>query len=235
MKIMKYLGATLTLVFFLPGLVCAYGDGAATGAVKNGLDSGKVCRCETLDEVRQGQRWHTRPEALKKTAYEFVSSFPDAERNLLDNYKTGTFTKEEVKEILQWLRDNRLYMSDKALKVLNELNDTPEGSATKSTKTTSTGTSTTTTASAPGIKTTPSTPKAKIKQSIKSKTVGLEMIGGKITNLYYDLKEKHPDKNEFALQDMVYRKIFTKEERNVIESDLMLHLRTRTVINDILR
>jgi len=134
----------LALLLSLPTCATAYGGGGADETV-SALGTNKVCRCETLDEVRKGQRWHTRPDAIKKTAYEFVSSFPDADRNFLDSYDTGAFTKEEAVEILQWLKTNRLYMSDKALTLLNTLTGTSGTASTSDTNVTSTSQSTQTT------------------------------------------------------------------------------------------
>lgn len=232
MKTMKCLSAIMALLLVFPVLAYTYGDGAAVGAVTPGLDSGEICRCETLDEVRQGQRWPTRPEAMKKTAYEFLSSFSDAERNLLDSYDTGNFTKEEVKDILQWLRDNRMYMSDKALAVLNTLTGPSKGAATKHTKTASTGKSTQTTAAVAVTKPKPGTPKKVLKQSIAWKHMAFYIAKETVRKAYVGLKEQYPDKNEFAIQDLLYRKIFTKEERNLIESDLKNHLATRALLNE---
>ena len=235
MKITRCLFVTLAVMLVFPCLVLAYGGsgGGTQGQMESGLDSGKICQCKTLDEVQKGQRWHTRPDAMKKTAYEFLDSFPDADRNLLDSYDTGAFTDEEVKDILQWLKDNKMYMSDRALKTLNKLSGTPEGSATKSPKTTSSGKSMETTASAPATKTTSSTPKQLIEDSIKLKQLGLFCTSRKVREMFAELQEQHPKKNEFAIQDMLYRKIFTKEERDVLESDLKNHLCTRAVLNEV--
>jgi hypothetical protein len=224
-KRVQAVSVTLAILLVLPCLVFAYGDGAATGSVKNGLDSGKVCRCETLDEVRQGQRWHTRPETLKNTAYEFLSSFQDAERNLLDNYDQGDLTKDEVKDILQWLKDNKMYMSDKALKVLNTLAGTAESTDTKSPKISSSAQSPETTSGPSGTAATTLTPQDKAKISATKKFYAYFMQGPQlVSDTYIKLRIKHPKKNHFALNDMVYRQMFTKEERNVIQSELKVYL-----------
>jgi hypothetical protein len=232
-KITRFLFVTLAVILVFPCLVLAYGGsgGGTQGQIESGSDSGKICQCETIEEARKGQRWHTRPDAMKKTAYEFLESFPDADRNLMDSYDTGAFTDEEVKDILQWLKDNKMYMSDRALKTLNKLSGTPEGSATKTPKTTSTGKSMETTASAPATKTTSSPSVDKIEQSIKAKKYFIVIMPGSVKNLYKNLKGKYPDKNHFAIQDMLYRKIFTKQERNVIESDLKTHLNIRLLLD----
>jgi hypothetical protein len=233
-KITRFLFVTLAVMLIFPCLVLPYGGGedATQVGIESGLDSGKICQCKTLEEVRKGQRWQTRPGAMKKTAYEFLNSFHDADRNLMDSYDTGAFTDDEMKDILQWLKDNKMYMSDRALETLNKLSDTPEDSATKSSKTTSSGKSTQTTASAPATKTTSSPSIDQIKNSIEIKKSFLFMVPHSVQALYNKLKGKHPDKNHFAIQDMLYRKIFTKQERNVIESDLKTHVNIRLLLNE---
>lgn len=228
--------AALAIVLVVPCLVFAYGDGAAAGAVKPGLDSGKVCRCETLDEVRDGQRWHTRPEAMKKTAYEFLSSFPEAERNLLDSYDTGAFTDDEVKDILQWLKNNRMYMSDKALAVLNTLTGTSDGTVTKDTTNTSAAHSTPITSGPTSTTAASLTPQDKAKISATIKFYAYFMQGPQlVSDKYVELSIKHPHKNHFELNNMVYKQIFTKNERNVIQSDLKAYLGVMNRIDKITR
>ena len=75
MRTSKFLILFLLIILAFPSLIVAYGEGTTQGAVKSGIDSGKICRCETLEEVRQGYKWSTRPEAMKKSPYEAVSSF----------------------------------------------------------------------------------------------------------------------------------------------------------------
>jgi hypothetical protein len=234
-KISRFLFVTLAVMLIFPCLLLAYGGGedATQVGIESGLDSGKICQCKTLEEVRKGQRWHTRPGAMKKTAYEFLDSFHDAERNLLDSYDTGAFTDEEMKDILRWLKDNKMYMSDKALKTLNKLSGTPEDSVTKSSKITSSGKSTQTTAVVTVTKPNPVPPKKVLTQSIALKHMAIHIAKEAVRKKYAGLKNQYPNKNEFAIQDLLYRKIFTKEERNFIESDLKNHMATRALLNEV--
>jgi hypothetical protein len=235
-KITRFLFVTLAVMLVYPCLLLAYGGGedATQVEIESGLDSGKICRCKTLDEVQKGQRWHTRPEAMKNTAYEFLDNFPDADRNLMDRYEAGDFTDEEVKDILQWLKDNKMYMSDRALKTLNKLSGTPEGSATKSSKTTSSGKSAQPTASTPGTTTTSSTPEDAVKAMAQKKIFAyLIQCPPLVTNMYDKFKYQNANKNHFELNNMVFRKLFTKKERDLIQSDLKVYIRIMNRIDQL--
>jgi hypothetical protein len=187
-KRVQAVSVTLAILLVLPCLVFAYGDGAATGAVKNGLDSGKVCRCETLDEVRQGQRWHTRPEAMRKSPYEAASRFWDAEQSLLLGYKHGNYTKEEMIEIFQWLKTNKLFISDKALIFFDGL----------------TGTSATTTVSSTTTPTTPTTPLSKVPIYTRWKA-----MLKRAKQMYLE----HPNRSRTAIAHNLYKEMHTPEEQ----------------------
>jgi hypothetical protein len=140
-KITRFLFVTLAVMLVYPCLVLAYGGGEGTtqSGIGSGLDSGKICQCETLEQVRKGERWNTRPEAMKKSPYEAAGSFWDAEQSLLTGYKHGSYTKEEMIEIFKWLKTNKFFISDVAMEEFNKLT---EATGTKSLPQTKTTTST---------------------------------------------------------------------------------------------
>ena len=56
-----------------------------------------------------------------------------------------------------------------------------------------------------------------------------------MSNMYIKLKIQNPQKNHFELNNMVYRQMFTKEERNLIQSDLKVYIGVMNRIDKITR
>lgn len=51
--------------------------------------------------------------------------------------------------------------------------------------------------------------------------------------MFAQLQEQHPQKNEFDIQGMVFRKIFTKQERDEISKDMETQLYIMGMINEV--
>lgn len=190
MKTSKFLIFFLSIMFAFPSMAVAYGEGTTQGAVKSGLDSGKICRCESLEEVRQGYKWNTRPEAMKKSPYEAVSSFWDAEQSLLIGYEHGAYTKEEMIEIFQWLKKNKFFISDVAMEKFNKILDE---TGTKSSSKTKTTTST------------------KKPQTIFAKYPGVpapNVVLIRARQIY----QKHPNRSRVSVAHNIHKEMYTPEE-----------------------
>ena len=191
MKITKFLIVSLAAVLAFPCLSFAYGEGSSPGAMKSGIDSGKVCRCETLEEVQQGYKWSTRPEVMKKSPYEAASRFWDAEQSLLIGYEHGSYTKEEMIEIFQWLKTNKFFISDKALTLFN----TWTGVTGK------TGSSQTTSASSTAA---PTTPLSKLP---------IYTLWKGVLKRAKQMYLEHPNRSRTGIAHNLYKEMYTPEER----------------------
>ena len=202
MKITKFLIVSLAAVLAFPCLSFAYGEGSSPGAMKSGIDSGKVCRCETLEEVQQGYKWSTRPEVMKKSPYEAASRFWDAEQSLLIGYEHGSYTKEEMIEIFQWLKTNKFFISDKALTLFNTW--TGVIGKTGSSKTTTSPATTTPQTTSASSTAAPTTPLSKVPKYMLWK-----VMLKRANQMYLE----HPNRSRTGIAHNLYKEMYTPEER----------------------
>jgi len=69
--------------------------------------------------------WRGRPESLEKGPYQRNKAVEDAEQDLLDGFKNGQYTAEEVKENLRWAQRVGIAISDEAKKTLESIVNPP--------------------------------------------------------------------------------------------------------------
>ena len=99
----------------------SFGGGAVSWSSNpNGLD------------VMGSSIWHGRPENLSKGPYQPDKAVEDAEQDLLDGFKAGEYTSEEVEKNLQWAKKAGIHISNEAQKILDGLSATTGSAAGQS-------------------------------------------------------------------------------------------------------
>ena len=78
------------------------------------------------------------PAVVKKGPYQKDTAVQDAEEALLEGYKQGTYTADEVKANLEWAQRAGIQISEKARGLLNKLKSPPPKSTPQSKPTTTT-------------------------------------------------------------------------------------------------
>ena len=133
MRVMKVVMIVLAVSLLLPwNSAFAYGGGSGGGvsqAEDNSFGGGAVSWSSNPNglDVMGSSIWHGRPENLTKGPYQPDTAVEDAEQDLLDGFKRGEYTSEEVKENLQWAKKAGIHISNEAQKVLDGLS-APTGS-----------------------------------------------------------------------------------------------------------
>ena len=116
------------------------GDGGGASEAEDGFSGGgAVSWSENPNglDVMGSSIWAGQPENLKKGPYQPGTAVEDAEQDLLDGFKSGEYSSEEVKKNLQWAKKSRIHISSIAQKVLDGLSAST-GSATGQSRTGST-------------------------------------------------------------------------------------------------
>ncbi|MBN2516173.1 MAG: hypothetical protein JXC33_09095 [Deltaproteobacteria bacterium] len=128
---MKVVMIVVVVSFVLPwNSAVAYGGGGGSGGVSQAGDSsfggGAVSWSSNPNglDVMGSSIWHGRPENLEKGPYQPGKAVEDAEQDLLNGFKRGEYTKEEVKENLLWAKKAGIHISNEAQKVLDGLSTT---------------------------------------------------------------------------------------------------------------
>jgi len=70
--------------------------------------------------------WHGRPANIKKGPYQPDTAVEDAEQDLLDGFKRGEYTADEVKANLEWAQKVGITLSDEAQKTLDRIKNPPK-------------------------------------------------------------------------------------------------------------
>jgi hypothetical protein len=69
--------------------------------------------------------WRGRPESLEKGPYQKNKAVEDAEQDLLDGFRSGQYSAEEVKENLEWAQRVGIAISDQAKSTLESIVNPP--------------------------------------------------------------------------------------------------------------
>lgn len=138
MRVVKVVMIVLAVSLLLPwNSAVAYGGGSGGGTSQSddsSFSGGAVSWSKNPNglDVIGSSIWHGRPENLAKGPYQPGAAVEDAEQDLLDGFKSGEYTSEEVKENLQWAKKARIHISSEAQKVLDGLSATTGSAAGQS-------------------------------------------------------------------------------------------------------
>lgn len=139
MRVMKAAVVIMLAFFIIPwNSAFAYGGGGSGGGVSQVEDSsfggGAVSWSKNPNglDVMGSSIWHGRPENIEKGPYQPGKAVEDAEQDLLEGFKRGEYTKEEVKENLLWAKKAGIHISNEAQKVLDGISAPTGSSAGKS-------------------------------------------------------------------------------------------------------
>lgn len=77
-------------------------------------------------DVRGSSIWHGRPENIKKGPYQPDTAVEDAEQDLLDGFKRGEYSADEVKANLEWAQRVGISISNEAQQTLSSINNPPK-------------------------------------------------------------------------------------------------------------
>jgi hypothetical protein len=125
----KFLMLLTLLMCVLVPITMAYsyggGNGGGTSQAEDGsFGGGAVSWAPNPNgvDVIGSSIWHGRPENIKKGPYQADTAVEDAEQDLLDGFKHGEYTADEVKANLEWAQKVGITISDEAQKTLNGIN-----------------------------------------------------------------------------------------------------------------
>jgi len=146
MGFLKIILFVMAASLLIPGnSALAYGGGSGGGvsqAEDSSFGGGAVSWSENPNglDVMGSSIWHGRPESLEKGPYQPGKAVEDAEQDLLDGFKRGEYTKEEVKENLLWAIKAGIHISNEAQGVLDGLSSPTASSAGESQQSVTTST-----------------------------------------------------------------------------------------------
>lgn len=137
--------AKVVMIFLVVSLLfpwnsaVAYGGGSGGGTSQSddsSFSGGAVSWSNNPNglDVMGSSIWHGRPENIRKGPYQAGTAVEDAEQDLLDGFKRGDYTAEEVKENLKWAKKVGIHISNEAQKVLDGFS-APTGSTTGQSRT----------------------------------------------------------------------------------------------------
>ena len=122
--------------------VFAYGGGGADsgGREDSSFGGGAVSWTKNPNgvDVIGSSIYSGQPAVVKKGPYQKDTAVQDAEESLLEGYKQGTYTADEVKANLEWAQRVGIEISEKARDLLNKLKSPPPKSTPQSKPTTTT-------------------------------------------------------------------------------------------------
>ncbi|MBN2515438.1 MAG: hypothetical protein JXC33_05325 [Deltaproteobacteria bacterium] len=125
----------LTLLMFLLIPVTtayAYGGGGSGGGVSQAEDSsfggGAVSWAPNPNgaDVIGSSIWRGRPENIEKGPYQPGKAVEDAEQDLLDGFRSGQYSADEVKANLAWAQRVGISISNEAQQTLDKINNPPK-------------------------------------------------------------------------------------------------------------
>lgn len=109
----------------------AYGGGSGGGTSQSddsSFSGGAVSWAPNPNgvDVIGSSIWHGRPDNIKKGPYQPDTAVEDAEQDLLDGFKRGEYSADEVKANLEWAQKVGITISDEAQKTLDRIKNPPK-------------------------------------------------------------------------------------------------------------
>ena len=123
MKVIIIVVAIVIATMMPVTLACAYGNGGGEEEMDNSFGMGTVgWSTGPLGLTLVGSpMWHGRPMTIDKGPDQREREMWEHEQELLDGFKSGKYTKENVKTTLEWAKKVGFHISDKAQKTLDAL------------------------------------------------------------------------------------------------------------------
>ncbi len=125
---------TLLMCLLVPvTLAYSYGGGGGSGggvsqAEDSSFGGGAVSWAPNPNgaDVRGSSIWNGRPENLEKGPYQPDTAVEDAEQDLLDGFRSGQYSADEVKANLEWAQRVGISISNEAQQTLSSINNPPK-------------------------------------------------------------------------------------------------------------
>jgi len=107
---------------------CAYGNGGGSGDVgiddSFGMGTVSWSTSSLALTIAGSSMWSGRPTNIKESPDQKEREVFEHEQELLDGFKSGKYTKENVKTTLEWAKKVGFQISDEAQKTLDALSPT---------------------------------------------------------------------------------------------------------------